>query len=187
MDSEIDRVSGIIAQLYNLYKPSASEMKQVNLASVVGNVLKMLEPQIGRRKIAVQNEMGKDSAKLKLSVNQVTQVLYNIILNAVQVMPLGGRLTIGCTKSTGRLELWVSDTGPGIPDDILPHIFEPFFSTKTKGTRPAEGMGMGLPLSRSLMETLGGTISVKTKVGWGSTFILNFPAKPLKREKDESK
>ncbi|MBW1696406.1 MAG: PAS domain S-box protein [Deltaproteobacteria bacterium] len=187
MDNEIDRVSGIIAQLYNLYKPSASEMKQVNLASVVGNVLKMLEPQISRRKIVVRNEMGKNSAKLKLSVNQVTQVLYNIILNAVQVMPLGGRLTIGCTKYTGRLELWVSDTGPGIRDDVLPHIFEPFFSTKTKGAHPTEGMGMGLPLSRSLMETLGGTITVKTKVGWGSTFILNFPTKPLKREKDESK
>jgi len=187
MDSEIDRVTGIITQLYNLYKPSAREVQQVNLADAVGNVLKMLEPQISRRKIVVQNEMGKNGAKLKLSVNQVTQVLYNVILNAVQAMPHGGRLTIGCTKSTGRLELWVNDTGPGIPDDVLPHIFEPFFSTKTKGTHPTEGMGMGLPLSRSIMETLGGTIAVKTKAGWGSTFIISFPTKPLKREKDESK
>ena len=187
MDGEIDRVSGIIAQLYNLYKPSAREVQQVNLAVVVGNVLKMLEPQIRRRKITVQNEMAINSAKLKLSVDQVTQVLYNIILNAVQVMPLGGRLTIGCTKSTGRLELWISDTGPGIPDEVLPHIFEPFFTTKSKGAHSTGGMGMGLPLSRSLMETLGGTILVKTKIGWGSSFILNFPTKLLKREKDEKK
>jgi PAS domain S-box-containing protein len=187
MDSEIDRVTGIITQLYNLYKPSAREVQQVNLADAVGNVLKMLEPQISRRKIDVQNEMGKNGAKLKLSVNQVTQVLYNVILNAAQAMPHGGRLTIGCTKSTGRLELWVNDTGPGIADDVLPHIFEPFFSTKTKGSSQAEGMGMGLPLSRSIMETLGGKIAVKTKAGWGSTFIISFPTKPLKREKDESK
>ena len=102
-------------------------------------------------------------------------------------MPLGGRLTIGCTKSTERLELWINDTGPGIPDDVLSHIFDPFFSTKTKGAHPTEGMGMGLPLSRSFMETLGGTITVKTKAGWGSAFILSFPTKPLKREKSESK
>ena len=111
---------------------------------------------------------------LKLSVNQITQVMYNIILNALQAMPLGGRLTIGCTRTGTRTDLWIADTGTGIPDDVLPNIFEPFYSTKTKGSHVNEGMGVGLSLSRSFVEAMGGTISVKTKPGWGSTLPSRF-------------
>ena len=182
MNSEIDRVAGIIAQLYNLYKPSSQEVQAVDLQVIVGNVLKMLESQVRRRKIVVQNEIEGSGFSPRLSVNQITQVLYNLILNAVQAMPQGGRLTLGLTKAGGSHELWISDTGPGIPDEVLPHIFEPFFTTKTKGGNPSEGMGIGLSLSRSFMEALGGKITVNTKVGWGTTFSLIFPAKIARGE-----
>ena len=177
MDSEIDRVAGIISQLYNLYRPSASKNQEVDMTVAVDNVLKMLESQARRRKIDVMNEMPVPGPKPRLPVNPVTQILYNVILNSIQAMPYGGRLTIGCTRSREKIELWVSDTGHGIPDDVMPHIFEPFFTTKTKGANPLEGMGIGLSLSRSFIEAMGGTIAVKSRVGWGTTFILAFPAK----------
>ncbi len=176
MDHEIDRVAGIVAQLYNLYRPSASEVQPVNIGEVTENVLKMLQSQIQRRKIEVRNEINAEGPVLKLSVNQITQVLYNIILNALQAMPLGGRLTIGCTKSGTATDIWISDTGTGIPDDVLPNIFEPFYSTKTKGSHVNEGMGVGLSLSRSFIESMDGKILVNTRPGWGSTFTLSFPS-----------
>jgi len=180
MDSEIDRVAEIISQLYDLYKPSAQEVRIVDLAKVVGNVLKMLDGKIRRQKIVVRNECKKSSAKLKLSLSQITQVLYNIILNAIQAMPNGGTLTVGRTKTRGKSGLWIRDTGSGIPDDVLPYIFEPFYTTKTGIRNLAEGMGLGLSLSRSIMESLGGKISVKTELGVGTTFTLLFPAKMSK-------
>ena len=183
MDHEIDRVAGIVAQLYNLYRPSASEVQRVDLGEITDNVLKMLQTQVQRRKIEVKNEITAPGPVLSLSVSQITQVLYNIILNALQAMPYGGRLTIGCTRTASATELWISDTGPGIPDDVLPHIFEPFYSTKTKGSHVNEGMGVGLSLSRSFVEAMGGTISVKTRAGWGTTFTLSFAAQRAKRSR----
>ena len=190
MDSEVDRVAGIISQLYNLYRPSASQIQEVDMTVVVGNVLRMLESQIRRRKIDVKNEMPVPGPKPRLSVNPVTQILYNVILNALQAMPYGGRLTIGCTRTREKIELWVSDTGHGIPEEVMPHIFEPFFTTKVKGTNPLEGMGIGLSLSRSFIEAMGGTISAKSRVGWGTTFILSFPTRVTDtagRKKEEAK
>ncbi len=181
MDHEIDRVAEIVAQLYNLYRPSASEVHPLDLGEVTENVLKMLQSQIERRKIEVRNEITAPGPVLQLSVNQITQVMYNIILNALQAMSIGGRLTIGCTKTGTATDLWISDTGAGIPDDVLPKIFEPFFSTKTKGSHVNEGMGVGLSLSRSFVEAMGGKISVKTKPGWGSTFTLSFSGRKARR------
>lgn len=187
MDHEIDRVAGIVAQLYNLYRPSASEVRKVDLGEHTENVLKMLQTQVQRRKIEVKNEITAPGPQLSLSVNQLTQVLYNVILNALQAMPLGGRLTIGCTRTASATELWISDTGPGIDDEVLPHIFEPFFSTKTKGSHINEGMGVGLSLSRSFVEAMGGTISVKTRLGWGTTFTLSFPTRKARRSRGKQR
>jgi len=186
MDHEIDRVAGIVAQLYNLYRPSASEAHPVDLGEVTENVLKMLQSQIKQSKIEVRNEITNPGPVLKLSVNQITQVMYNIILNALQAMSTSGRLTIGCTKTRTTTDLWISDTGVGISDDVLPKIFEPFYSTKTKGSHINEGMGVGLSLSRSFVEAMGGKILVKTKPGWGSTFTLSFSEQKSKRSRGKS-
>ncbi|HUU29281.1 MAG TPA: PAS domain S-box protein [archaeon] len=187
MDNEIDRVAAIIAQLYGLYLPSAQKMQKIDLARVAGNVLKMMEAKIRRQRIKIHNEVKSSRPRLNLPVTQVTQVLYNIILNAVQVMPRGGILSLGSTKSGGMILLSVSDTGPGIEDDVISHIFEPFFSTKTPWRNPAEGMGMGLSLSKSIVESLGGTIAVKTNLGRGTSFTLSFPIGLAKRFAEDSR
>ena len=177
MDSEIERMAGIIVQLYELYKPVSRKTQPVKLHSVVDNVMKMMNPKIHRRKVQVCDNMDRSIPKLNTSVHQLTQVLYNIIENSLQAMSDGGTLTITSKKSADEVELAIRDTGPGIPDDVVPHIFEPFFTTRGMSKVPGEGMGMGLSLSRSIMETLGGGISVRTIPGKGTTFILHFPTK----------
>lgn len=175
MDGEIDRMAEIIIQLYDLYKPSAREHQAIKVHEVVQSVLKMMNTRIARQKIITRLECPGEMPELFLPRDKVTQVVYNIILNAVQAMPSGGELTLGCRTDGGFKEVSVADTGPGIPDDVLPHIFEPFFSTKTGRRMPGEGMGMGLALTRSIMDSFGGSISVQTKPGQGATFFLRFP------------
>jgi signal transduction histidine kinase len=97
------------------------------------------------------------------------RVLYNIILNAVQAMPEGGTLTITGEKSDGNIILSVEDTGVGIPENILPKLFTPFFTTKAKG------QGLGLAICKRFIEVLNGKIDVASEVGKGSKFTITIP------------
>ncbi len=175
MDREIGRVSGIISQLYGLYRPAEQESRLFQLSQVVESVLKMLEAKIRSLKIRIDRADCEPEPRLKLPVSQVTQVLYNIIENAVQSMPGGGILRLACQDQRELLRLSIGDTGQGIPPEVLPHIFEPFFTTKAKRGSVSGGMGMGLSISNSLMESMGGRIGVESRPGEGTTVHLDFP------------
>ena len=97
------------------------------------------------------------------------QVLFNIYMNALQAMPDGGILTIGCQAVPSMLEFSVTDTGVGIPPDQLERIFQPFFTTK------AHGIGLGLPITRRLIEDHHGQILVESQLGFGTTITVRLP------------
>jgi PAS domain S-box-containing protein len=105
------------------------------------------------------------------SASELREVFVNLIVNAVDAMPKGGRLSIKCRCADGRLKLKFSDTGMGMPDDVRQKIFEPFFSTKG-----AHGTGLGLSVSYSIIERHAGTISVISEPGKGTTFMIDLPA-----------
>jgi len=100
------------------------------------------------------------------------QVLLNIVRNAIQASPLGSVVSVDWQTDTNSVTIDVADRGTGIADDVLPHIFDPFFSTKSQ---IKEGMGLGLSVTRNLVESLRGSINVKTKVGLGTTFTIRLP------------
>ena len=107
---------------------------------------------------------------------QMRQAIWNLCLNAVQAVPdEGGEIRVGARLSPGdpgRLEMWIADTGHGIAAHDLPHIFEPFYSTKP------EGSGLGLALVYRVMQDHGGHVDAKTRQGEGTTFTLTLPAAP---------
>ncbi|PYS70982.1 MAG: hypothetical protein DMF69_11870 [Acidobacteria bacterium] len=105
------------------------------------------------------------------SASELREVFVNLIVNAVDAMPRGGRLRISCDRHDGRLQLQFSDDGMGMPEDVRQKIFEPFFSTKG-----AHGTGLGLSVSHSIVERHEGTISVTSESGCGATFIIDLPA-----------
>ena len=105
------------------------------------------------------------------SASELREVFVNLIVNAVDAMPRGGKLLIQCRRNDNRLQLQFSDNGMGMPDDVRQKIFEPFFSTKG-----AHGTGLGLSVSYSIIERHEGSISVITQVGRGSTFTIDLPA-----------
>jgi signal transduction histidine kinase len=104
-------------------------------------------------------------------------MLYNLLLNAVQATGEGGRVTVGFRShpTADEVELWVEDTGPGIPPDKLDLILKPFYSTKPGGT------GLGLPICLRIIENHGGRLSIESEVGRGSTFRVYLPVRGLGR------
>jgi signal transduction histidine kinase len=109
---------------------------------------------------------------------QIGQVLTNLVTNAYQAMPTGGKLTIQGEVAKDYVRILVTDTGRGISPENIQKIFEPLFTTKAKG------IGLGLAVSKNMVEANGGTIEVASREGKGSTFTINLPTEP-RREGDE--
>jgi signal transduction histidine kinase len=96
-------------------------------------------------------------------------VLLNLVLNAIEAMPSGGRLTLGAAASGSALTFTVTDTGSGIPPELLPRVFEPYVTTKTKG------LGLGLAIARRIVEVHGGRIEAESGAGQGARFRVTLP------------
>jgi two-component system NtrC family sensor kinase len=176
---EIERASArsqkIIENLLD-FSRGDTEQKQsmISLNEIVNRTLPMLKTAMREHRSEV--ELAETDAKVRVEPHLMQQVVFNLVNNACQAMKEQGTITIETEVEKDEAEkgwftLHVSDTGPGIPEEILETIFEPFFTTKEKG----EGTGLGLSMSRSVVENFGGTISVKTTLGEGSRFTVRLP------------
>lgn len=173
IDGEIERISGIIHQMYQLYRRSPQQPSRFSLARVVGEVTYLLESQAHKRGVNLNwNESG-DRLNVDLAEGEVKQILYNLIRNAIQASPAGETVQITANRFAENIIISVQDNGSGIPTDVAPRIFDPFFTTKQPG--PEGGMGLGLSVSRSLIESMGGRIEVTSEDGHGSVFTAVFP------------
>ncbi len=114
------------------------------------------------------------------SASELREVFVNLIVNAVDAMPEGGRLSISCAREGTRLQLRFADTGTGMPEDVRQKIFDPFFTTKG-----AQGTGLGLSVSYSIIERHEGLISVSSELGGGTVFTIDLPAVSSQSESDE--
>ena len=117
------------------------------------------------------NELLGDLPKLECNASQLNQVFLNLITNAAQAIPEDGEITVKTSHSAGQVIVEVSDTGQGIPDDVLLHIFETYYTTKPKGV----GTGLGLSIARDIVKNHGGNILVKTTLGQGTSFTVTLP------------
>jgi signal transduction histidine kinase len=111
--------------------------------------------------------------------DKITRVFFNVIKNAIDAMPNGGTLTIDCKRVGSSIEMTFADTGMGVPKEMLPRIFSPLFTTK------AQGMGFGLAICKRIVEAHGGTITVETVEGKGTTFKVTLPAETKVEIADE--
>ena len=142
----------------------------------------LLEPHLRQRGVRVQNHLGRDLPPIRASADQIKQVLLNLLLNAQQAMPEGGTINVSTEYGAARgaagrefrrsdtVHVVVRDTGTGIAEEHLPHIFEPFFSTKEE-----KGTGLGLWVSFGIVQRHGGRIRVRSRPGRGTTFTITLP------------
>jgi two-component system sporulation sensor kinase C len=174
IDREIERISGIVHQMYQLYRRAPGQPREFDLAQIVREVVSMLENAGIRRRVELRFSSTPESTRVFLAEGEVKQILYNLIRNALQASPPGEAVELTIDRREREAVVRIEDHGPGIAADVLPHIFDPFFSTK-QGTE--QGMGLGLSVSRSLIEAMGGRIEVRTKSGGGSRFSAVFPTR----------
>ena len=173
IDGEIERISAIIHQMYQLYRPQTRDVKEFSIARTVSEVVTLLESVARKHDIRFVREIPEIFPKVRLSEGEVKQILYNLINNAIQASSAGQRVTVRLEEDDGSVRVSVIDRGAGIPGEVMPRIFDPFFTTKNE--EPRAGMGLGLSVSRSLIEAMGGEIEVESKPGEGSRFTAIFP------------
>ena len=169
---EISRLDYIVTQFLQAIRPSPPQKASVSLNDIVRETLDVLRPELENRGQVIEEKLSRQLPKAPLDAAQIKQVLVNLIKNAMQAMTRGGRLTIRTGQSgSGAHGVWVSisDTGCGIPQEEQNRIFEPFYTTKKKGS------GLGLMIVHRIVREHGGLIKVESRVGKGTTFHIWLP------------
>ena len=168
------RISNTLRGLVNYARPGPLVLSKISLYRLVLDTLGFLEGQPMLRGKTLENHVPVELPHIRADANQLSQVLMNLLLNAAEATPEGGKISISASKQTyvESVEIRVSDTGCGIPADILPHVFEPFFTTK-KG----KGTGLGLSISQAYVRSHGGEMRVDSVVNHGTTITLTLPVR----------
>jgi signal transduction histidine kinase len=165
LDKKVNSANDIIGDLLDLTKQRLPVLKLADLNRTVSIALSQITVP---ENVVIDLKLGI-IPKTLFDIDQIQRVLHNLIINSIQAMTEGGRLTIQTRKQDDTLKILVKDTGVGIPKKDLAKIFTPLFTTKAKG------IGLGLVICQQIIEGHKGTIVVKSKVGEGSTFIVNLP------------
>jgi two-component system sensor histidine kinase HydH len=171
MIQEVERLDRVIANLLDYANPKAPAQEQASLADIIHRSIALITDDAKAKKVDVAVEIEGNIPPVKVDKDQITQVLLNIALNGLDAMKHGGRLTIrSFMDDEGKFVIVeVEDTGHGIPEEELPRIFNPFYTTKKTGT------GLGLAIAHRIVENHGGTLSVKNTGGSGTTFRITVP------------
>jgi PAS domain S-box-containing protein len=169
----IDRITHIIQQLYKLYSPDPSMKAPIDIRLIVQSSMEIMHPFAQQRGIALTCTLPDRAVSVSIARADLIQVLCNLIQNAMDASSRDSNVALTLTRQHGALTICVVDQGAGISPDISSHIFEPFFTTK-QGTAKG-GMGLGLAVSRSLVEAMGGTLSFSSTPGTGTSFMITFP------------
>lgn len=167
IDDEIEYSEKIIESLLNFAQKGELNLSSIDINDILIDALNYISKP---ENIDVIHHMSENMPKIKVDPNLIIQVFNNIILNSYQAMPNGGKLIIESGISNSEMiKISFIDTGVGISEENLEKIFQPLFSTKTRG------IGFGLANSKEIVDSHGGRITVKSKVGYGSTFIVELP------------
>ena len=170
---DVTRAADIIDRISSLFKKGALQRELVDVNELIEEMIVLLRSEANRYSISIGTELAEDLPKVMADRVQLQQVFMNLMLNGIDAMKetIGGsELTIKSEVDDGKLLISVSDTGVGLPPDQADQIFQAFFTTKDKGT------GMGLPISRSIIESHGGRLWATGGPGSGTTFQFTLPA-----------
>jgi len=165
------RAAKIVNSLLNLARPSGGEAAPVDINTIIGDVLSLLEHQFRMSKIQVRRELSPDPVVVRGMEYKLQQVFLNLFLNARDAMPKGGWLSVATRVQPDGAVVEVSDTGVGIPSEHLGRIYDPFFTTKAEG----RGTGLGLSVTYGIVQEHGGTLACESDSGQGTRFRLVLP------------
>ncbi len=172
LKAEVARINTRITEFLKYTRPASLELRALDLRELVADSLRMVEVQADESGVETRMEADAEARTVVFGDAESLRSLFtNLIINGMQAMEgaEGGRLTVGLTSEDGRARVRISDTGRGIAPENVSQIFEPYFSTKETGT------GLGLAIAKKSVEDHGGTISVESRPGEGTTFTVELP------------
>jgi signal transduction histidine kinase len=179
---EAGRLSRLTGQMLNFYRGSLveEELKPTNLNDMLDEVVLLMRDELSASKITLRTDIRKELPAIRGSRDKLKQVILNLISNARDAMPQGGHMDIVASAENGTVRLAVKDDGVGIAKENLNRIFDAFFTTK----KEVSGVGLGLSVCYSIVHQHGGTISVASSVGRGTTFTILLPVPPAETSQE---
>ncbi len=176
MVREVERLNRAIGDLIGLSRPTDIRPRLIGMRRLVEDTLRLIGQDAASRGVAVRFDASPSLPEVAIDPDRMRQVILNLCLNALEAMPDGGELSLSLQPDTEALRLEIRDSGMGIAPDALPHIFDPYFTTKGQGT------GLGLATVHKIIEAHGGSISVASEPGQGAVFRVLLPLREDGRE-----
>jgi len=173
---EVKRLNGIVEEFLSLARPLPLKLESVKVEELLKEVTALVEADAESRGVRIVLNAPFDLPLARWDRDQMKQLLLNLVVNSFEAMPQGGTLTVAASALRKALVLAVEDTGEGVPPDLLPKVFEPYVTSKTKG------LGLGLAIARRIVEAHGGTIEAKSQAGKGSVFTVTIPCEAVGRQ-----
>lgn len=175
--SEVDRINSTVSGLLTLSRSGELRLAEIDLLAPLSTSVHLVQARADEQKVVLETQFSREPLRILGDAGQLKQVFLNLILNALQAMSEGGRITITAgpwgSPSGGGAAAWaqvrIADTGPGIPEDELRRVFDPFFTTKKEGT------GLGLSICHGIIEQHQGEIRLESEIGRGTTALVRLP------------
>jgi PAS domain S-box-containing protein len=184
IDKEIDRIAGIVGQMFHLYRPVHMNVQVFKLNDSVDEIIRLLEPICREKKVSIEAKLPvRKGIEVTMPENLLRQVLYNLLLNAIEASPSGKSVILEAKFVKSQLEIKVTDFGKGVLKEDRTRIFEPFFSTKSHLAKP--GLGLGLSISKSLIEAMQGEIGFRSTQNKQTVFKVTLPSRISTEEKSD--
>ena len=172
VDKIVETINHLISrveQILGFARPISLTLRSGNLNQIINDILELLRPQLTANKVEVRLSIDQPTYAM-LDEASMRGALMNLVLNAIEAMPQGGTLSIAIDQTDETLRIEIADTGPGIGDEEAKKIFEPFYTTKE------QGLGLGMPYAKKIIDQHGGTISLSSQPGEGTTISVALPA-----------
>ena len=173
IDKIIDTIKHLnsrVEQILGFARPVSLTLSSGNLNQIVNDVLELLRPQLTANKVEVRLAIDHQATYAMLDESSIRGALMNLMLNAIEAMRDGGTLSVAVDHTGESLRLEIADTGPGISEEEVKKIFEPFYTTKE------QGLGLGMPYAKKIIEQHGGNLSLNSRPGEGTTISIELPA-----------
>lgn len=179
IEQEIRRMEKCLQQFLDFARPPKPERRPIDLALLADRTFALIDGRARKQRVTLEVQPNATPTIVEADEDQIQQLLVNLVLNALDAMPEGGQIKIQLSGLIdGQTEVRVIDTGPGIPADLFPHLFDPFVSTKETG------IGLGLAVSHRIAAQHGGSLSAENLENEGCCFILRLPVSPTPADSD---
>jgi signal transduction histidine kinase len=177
-----ERLAELVSELFELARLESCttrlEVEPFALAELVQDSVQQFRLEAEEKKIRLSADLPEASHRVRADVGLIARVLDNLLDNAMRYTPSGGRVTVGLREQEEKLRVWIEDSGPGIPPEHLPHLFDRFFRRPAGERVDHGGIGLGLAIARRALELHGSTLEVESQPGRGSCFAFELAAEP---------